>query len=900
MQNSLITKISRELFNQTLGYSFSAAEFAEYEQQLKYREPKIGKFWSGTGVEAGIYVVLHSKVRLIDATGEVITTVKEGESFGHYTLFTDINCQNYGARASANLRLCFFPGELLQELMDKYPEIQEHLQTQVEQINFPSSDDKTPSQQPLPSISTQKNITQPEKKISQAYIPTPTQKVHHLLQQITHRYPFFAQQSASDCGAACLVMVSLYWGKKFSLNRLRNMANVDRNGVSLRGLTTTAESIGFNTRPVKANIEQLAQQTLPAIVHWEGKHYIVVYKITPKQVIVADPAIGQLTLSHAKFQAGWSGYALLLEPTALFKTEQQNHTHFWQFFELAKPHFGVISEVFIASIFIQIFGLITPLFMQLILDRVVVQRSHLTLMAVGLGLMLFSVFRIAMTALRQYLIDHTANKLNVALVVAFIRHTLRLPLSYFETRYVGDILSRLQENSKIQRFITGEALGIILDFITVFVYLGLMFWYSWQMALLSLLIVPPFFLLAIIATPFLQRISREIFKASAEESSYIIEALTGIATIKSTAVEQTVRWHWEELLNKEVKTSFSGQIIGNRLQIVSHSIEALISTGLLWYGAHLVIENQLSIGQLMAFNMLLGNVINPFKRLSVLWNNLQEVLIAVERINDVLDAEPEEDLETEIRQYLPQIKGDIDFQQVTFRYHANSDVNILQNLNFTIKSGQTVALVGRSGSGKTTISKLVLGLYKPTDGQILIDGHDITTISLDSLRQQVGVVDQDTFLFGNTIRKNISLGHPDASLEEIMTAAKLAGADEFIQQLPMGYETHIGEGGGLLSGGQKQRIAIARALLGNPRLLILDEATSHLDTESERIIQQNLQTILKGRTALIIAHRLSTIKSADLILVLDKGMLIEHGNHEELMAKRGHYFYLHQQQLGNK
>jgi ATP-binding cassette subfamily B protein len=283
-----------------------------------------------------------------------------------------------------------------------------------------------------------------------------------------------------------------------------------------------------------------------------------------------------------------------------------------------------------------------------------------------------------------------------------------------------------------------------------------------------------------------------------------------------------------------------------------------------------------------------------------LWNQLQEIIIAVERINDVLDAKPEEDIQEQQRQTLPDIKGNIDFQQVTFRYHEDANVNILQNVNFSIKSGQTVALVGRSGSGKTTISKLVLGLYPPTNGKILIDGHDITTISLDSLRQQVGVVDQDTFLFGNTIRENICLAHPDASLEEIITAAQLAGADEFIQKLPMGYETQIGEGGGLLSGGQRQRIAIARALLGNPKLLIFDEATSHLDTESERIIQQNLQTILKGRTALIIAHRLSTIKNADLILVLDQGMLIECGSHEQLIDKRGHYFYLNQQQLGNK
>ncbi|NEP45903.1 MAG: ATP-binding cassette domain-containing protein, partial [Okeania sp. SIO2H7] len=279
------------------------------------------------------------------------------------------------------------------------------------------------------------------------------------------------------------------------------------------------------------------------------------------------------------------------------------------------------------------------------------------------------------------------------------------------------------------------------------------------------------------------------------------------------------------------------------------------------------------------------------------WNELQEVIIAAERINDVIDTEPEEDLQSQARQYLTELRGNIIFDNVTFRYHPESDINVLQNLSFEVKSGQTVALVGRSGSGKTTISKLVLGLYPPTDGKISIDGYDLTTVSLPSLRAKIGAVDQDTFLFGGTIRENLTIAYPSATNEEVMTAARLAGADEFIQRLPMGYETQIGEGGGLLSGGQRQRLAIARALLGDPRVLVFDEATSHLDVESERIIQTNLNTILRGRTTLIIAHRLSTVRNADLILVLDKGVLIEQGNHEELMAKRGHYYYLNRQQI---
>jgi len=614
-------------------------------------------------------------------------------------------------------------------------------------------------------------------------------------------------------------------------------------------------------------------------------------------VIVADPAIGQRGLTPEEFNASWTSYSLLLQPTALLQETEEATTPFWQFFELVKPHGFVLMEVFIASLLIQIFGLITPLFTQLLLDRVVVQGSNLTLTAVGLGMLIFGLFRVAMTGLRQYLLDHTANKVNLALIVGFIRHTFRLPLSFFESRYVGDIMSRVQENQKIQRFLTGEALSILLDLLTVFVYVGLMFWYSWKMALLALVIVPPFVLLALIATPFLRRISREIFNAFAVENSYLIESLTGVRTVKSMAVEQTVRWRWEEHLLQSVKKMFSGQIISNRLQIFSSTLETVVTTGLLWFGAWLVIQNELTIGQLVAFNMLIGNVITLFERLTVLWNQLQEVIIAVERINDVIDTEPEENLQASVRQGLPELKGEIQFEQVTFRYHPESDINVLENLSFTVNPGQTVALVGRSGSGKTTISKLILGLYPATDGKVLIDGQDITSLSLQSLRQQIGVVDQDTFLFGSTIRENISIGHPSATLEEIITAAQQAGADEFIKKLPMGYETQIGEGGGMLSGGQRQRLAIARALLGNPRLLILDEATSHLDAESERIIQTNFNTILQGRTTLIIAHRLSTVRKADLILVLDKGVLVENGTHHQLMAKRGHYYYLNQQQM---
>ncbi|MBD2532177.1 peptidase domain-containing ABC transporter [Nostoc flagelliforme FACHB-838] len=756
---------------------------------------------------------------------------------------------------------------------------------------FPS-----PKSKIIPFPQREKQSQQQPKK-SRLYFPSPKVQIGHWWKRITKTYPFYAQQSTADCGSACLVMIGNYWGKHFNINRLRDMTNVSRNGASLKAMAATAENLGFASRPVKASLDKLAEQPLPAIVHWDGKHFIVVYEITKKRVIVCDPEIGQRNLTRAEFQAGWSGYALLLEPTALLKNAKDESRSFWKFFELIKPHYRTLLEIFIASVVIQLFGLVTPIFTQLLLDRVLVQRSVPTLNAIGLGMIVFGLFGVAVNGVRQYLLFHTANRISIALLVGFIKHTFRLPLAYFESRYVGDIVSRIQENQKIQQFLTGQTLSIVLDMLTLVVYLALMFSYSWRMALFVLCTVPPFFILALASTSILRRISREIFNAGAKENSYLIESLNGIRTVRSLAIEQTVRWHWEELLNDVIKKEFNAQIIGNRLQIISGVIQTFVNTSLLWYGATQVINGELTIGQLVAFNMLVGNVLDPFQRLALLWNELQEIVISTERINDVLEAKPEEDLETKPRKPLGKLRGNICFQNVTFRYHSESETNVLENLNFEIKPEQMVAVVGRSGSGKTTLSKLILGLYPPTDGKVLIDSSDITTLSLRSLRSQVGVVDQDTFLFGGTIRENITIAYPNASSEEIIQAAKYAGADEFIQKLPMGYESEIGESGGMLSGGQRQRLAIARALLGNPRLLLFDEATSHLDSESERIIQNNLKTILKGRTSVIIAHRLSTVRNADLILVLDQGVLVESGTHDELIAKKGHYYYLNQQQL---
>jgi ATP-binding cassette subfamily B protein len=710
-------------------------------------------------------------------------------------------------------------------------------------------------------------------------------------------YPFIQQQSSADCGPTCLAMISQYWGKNFSLNWLRELAQVGRSGVSLKHLAQAAEHLGYEARPVRASLSSLVDCQNPWIAHWEGDHYVVVYRFKNDRILIGNPATGLKWLSRQNFLNSWTGYALLIDPTESLYAIPNQKRSLGQFFRLLMPYRSLAIQVILASLLIQIFGLITPLFTQIILDQVVVNKSLTTLNVFAVGLLLFGVWAIGLTAIRQYLLSYLSNRLDLTMIGGFIRHTLMLPLEFFELRHVGDIITRVQENQKIQRFLLSQVILAWLDFLMGFVYLALMFYYNWRLTLLIIALIPPIIILTLAATPLLRQVSREIFNQSAEQNSALVETITGIDTVKATASEKELRWRWEERLTNFLNSRFRGQKLGINLQAANGLIRSIGSTALLWYGATLVIQDQLTIGQFVAFNMLLGKVLEPVMSLSNLWDELQEVLISVERLNDVFEEEPEETPANPLLT-LPRIRGEVRFENVTFRYNQDEERNTLQNINFTVTPGQTIAIVGRSGSGKTTLVKLLEGLYHPNSGSIWIDGHELRHISPQSLRGQIGVVPQECFLFSGTILDNITLYRPQYSLEQAIEAARLAEAHSFIQAMPLGYKTKVGERGTNLSGGQRQRIAIARALLGAPRILILDEATSSLDTESERRFQQNLARMSRDRTTFIIAHRLSTVRNADCILVLDRGIIVQQGTHNQLMQERqGVYYYLAQQQL---
>jgi ATP-binding cassette, subfamily B, bacterial HlyB/CyaB len=802
--------------------------------------------------------------------------------------------------AKTNLTLAYIPADLWLAVLGIAPSLAEILSLPV---THPGQKPQK-GQQSVRSLSLSgvkraplKSSSLPAVSSSNNIIDFPRPHRHPFQVRLPRLQPFIAQQSASDCGIACLSMIGQFWGKRYSIHTLRELSNVGRSGITLKNLGSTAEQLGFHTRPVRASLNRMAEQKNPWIAHWQGDHFIVVYQIKAHSVLVADPAMGKRWIKKSAFLEGWTNFALLLEPgPELRAIEDKPGQSLGTFWSLLMTYKGLLLQIVALSFLLQLFGLITPLFTQVILDQVVTQKSLPALHIFSIGLVLFTVWQVGLGGVRQYLLDYFSNRLDLTMLSGFISHSLRLPLKFFEDRTVGDIITRIQENTKIQNFLMRQAISTWLDASMAVVYLGLMLYYNWKLTLLVLATLPPIIILTLVATPLFKQVSREIFQASSDQNSQIVEMFTGIATVKSTASEQEVRWAWEDKLVNLLNIQFKGQKLANSLSVAGGTINALSSAALLWFGASLVIQDQLTIGQFVAFNMLIGNVTGPILAVVGLWDEFQEVLIAVERLNDVFATKPET-TPGHPMMILPPIHGEVHLDRVTFSYDEGEDNATLQNISFKTAPGETIAIVGRSGSGKSTLIKLLQGLYQPTKGRLLVDGHDIRHMSPQSLRSQQGVVPQDNFLFSGTILDNIRLQNADLSLEQVVEAAKLAEAHSFIQELPLGYNTKVGERGANLSGGQRQRIAIARALLGDPAILILDEATSSLDTESERRFQQNLERISRNRTTFIIAHRLSTVQNADRILVLDRGLLVEQGNHKMLIQAQGLYYHLAQQQI---
>jgi subfamily B ATP-binding cassette protein HlyB/CyaB len=701
----------------------------------------------------------------------------------------------------------------------------------------------------------------------------------------------------TDTGLACLVLVLRFLGVAASPDGLRHQYGRSNANMDAGDLLRCAKGVGVKARTIKTRWDRLARTPLPAIaVHRSGR-FFVLGQVGPDKVLIHDPLEQRpLAIPRALFEEVWNGELILLTRRAGATSDDRRFGVGW-FVPSILKYRALFTEVLVASFFLQIFALVSPLFFQVVIDKVLVHRGMTTLDVLVLGLVVVSVFETILGTLRTYVFSHTTNRVDVTLGARLFRHLLALPLAYFQVRRAGDSIARVRELETIRNFLTGSALTLVIDTVFTVVFVAVMFYYTPLLTWIVLATVPFYIVLSLVVTPILRARLNEKFARGAENQSFLVEAVTGVETLKAMAVEPQMHRRWEEQLAAYVGASFRAANLGNIANQAAQLINKLGIAATLYFGAKLVIDGDLSVGQLVAFNMLSGRVSSPVLRLAQLWQDFQQARLSIDRLGDILNTAPEPSYNPN-RAALPRIEGRLQFDHVNFRYRPDG-ASILTDISLQVPAGQIVGIVGPSGSGKSTLTKLVQRLYVPEAGRVLIDGIDLALVDPAWVRRQVGVVLQENVLFNRSIRDNIALADPGMDMARVIEAAKLAGAHDFILELPEGYDTLVGERGSTLSGGQRQRIAIARALVVNPRILIFDEATSALDYESERAIQRNMRRICTGRTVLIIAHRLAAVRIADRILTVEGGRIVEDGTHDELLRRGGRYASLHRYQSGD-
>ncbi len=701
-------------------------------------------------------------------------------------------------------------------------------------------------------------------------------------------------EKKQDSGLACFLIVMKFHGIPITKKQAENLSVLDEaKQTGEIEIIQSAKALKMRAKLCRLKLNKLKDVKAPIIAKDKNGEFFIIAKSKGDKfmILFADKTQPEVK-SREELAEIWDGTAILITKKGIMDREAV--FSFKWFIPTILKFKKEFIQVLIAVFTIQILGILTPVMTQVVVDKVLVHRSISTLNVLTIGIGIVYIYELILGLAKNYVFTHTTNRIDVMLSFKLFKHLFALPLKYFESRRVGETVARVRELDSIRNFLTGTPLSSMIDFIFIIVYIVVLFCYSKMLTVIVLCSIPVYAILSAIVTPLFKKRLDEKFKTGANTQSFLVESITGVQTVKSYALEPKFEKKWGDLQSDYVKASYKTSMVSATAGTTGQFIQKVFDLLILFFGAKAVMDGNFTVGQLVAFRMLSGRVSGPVLRLVQLWQEYQQASLSVKRIGDIFNTAPEPILNTN-QTAMPSVQGKIVFDKVHFRYNPQGG-EVIKGMNFEIEPGTIVGVVGRSGSGKSTISKLIQRLYLPEGGKISVDGMDISLVNPAMLRKQIGVVLQENFMFNGTVAENISIHMPTASMEQIVHCAKIAGAHDFILELPNGYNTIIGEKGMGLSGGQKQRVAIARAILANPRILIFDEATSALDYESESIIQNNLKEICRGRTVLIIAHRLSTLKDAQKIMVIDKGNLVEYDTHENLMKQEGLYHYLYNQQ----
>lgn len=724
------------------------------------------------------------------------------------------------------------------------------------------------------------------------------------------KYYCIKQHDITDCGAACLATICKQNGYGIGITKIREVAGTDKQGTNAYGVIKAAEELGFSAKGVKGNKEAFFSEfPLPCIAHVivDGNllHYVVIHKITKKQVIIADPGVGIVKLTPEEFfgevhnegkppKYQWSGILILLVKNETFTKGNETKGLFGRFFHLLLPQKKLLLHIFIASLVYTILGILGAFYFKELIDSVLPDGLRKTLMTLSIGVILLNVFKVVLSAIRSHLLLYLSQKLDIALLLGYYRHVLELPMNFFGTRRVGEIISRFNDAGNVRDAISGATLTIMIDTIMAVAGAVILCIQNVKLFVIAVIIVVLYVIIVLTFNKWYEKLNRKQMEDNSQLTSYMVESLNGIQTVKAYNAERKVKLETEIKFVKLLKSIFKLSWVSNMQSSLKIFVELVGGVIILWVGGVSVINGEMTIGALITFNSLLVYFLDPVKNLINLQPQMQTAVVAADRLGEILDLEAEK-TEKESRKMAPlTLAGDIQIRNLDFRYGTRRQV--LSGINLTIKKGEKVAFVGESGSGKTTLSKLLLHLYSPEKGEILINGNNIEDIRLECLRERIAYIPQETFLFSGSIYDNLVLGMDDVDMDNVVEAAKLAQAHDFINELPLRYETRLEENGANLSGGQRQRLAIARAMLKKPDILILDEATSNLDSITERALDKTINEFSKEMTTIFIAHRLSTIKDCDRIFVMDKGKIIEQGTHKELSESGGKYAELVRQQ----